>query len=305
MKNLQNIFIFVFCVMILNLTFSCGTEKNQSNEKIGENLKNEKIDENHDEVCDKQVGALTQNSSTKNFKTLKKGVLTIGTEYGYPPFEYLDRDGKTLIGFDVDLWNELCARLELKPKIFDTQWAGLFSSLETNRFDCVISAVTITKERDEKFLVTKPYIQNSQCYIVRKDFEKKLDFPRAIENLKVAYQAETVSDVFVNKLIDEGVQMQSFEYEKLMDAFDDLKFGRVEVVVAETVMSRILVKENPDIFRIDFVGEPDAFFGILVSRQNPESFEAIQSTIDQMYADGFMKNLEEKWIFDTQDKSEE
>lgn len=236
------------------------------------------------------------NQKTKNGLTLKEGVLTIGTEVGYPPFEYLADDGKTLIGFDVDMWNELCRRLNLVPKYYDTQWVGLFAALDSNRYDCVISAVTITEARQEKYLITKPYVQNSQCFIVRKDFKLNLDTPTKLEGLKVAYQAETVSDVFVEKLTAQGMHFKIYEYDKLLDAFSDLSFGRVDVVVAESVMSRMLVKNNPDVYRIDFVGKADAFFGILVSRDNPELFEKIQSTLDQMYADGWMQRNEEKWL---------
>lgn len=227
--------------------------------------------------------------------TIEKGVLRIGTEYGYPPFEYLDSDGKTLIGFDVDLWNELCKRLGLKPKVYDTQWIGLFSSLESNRYDCVISAVTITPNRKEKFLITTPYVQNAQSFVVRKDFTKMLDGPEKMEGLKVAFQSETVSDYYISSLVEKGLKANFFKYDKLMDAFVDLRFGRVDVVVAESVSSKNIVK-NETAFRIDFVGEPDAFFGILVNRNNEILFSKIQETLNQMYEDGFMSSIEEKWL---------
>lgn len=240
--------------------------------------------------------AQNKNKKTEDSLTLETGVLKIGTEFGYPPFEYLDSDGKTLVGFDVDLWNELCRRLGLVPKYFDTQWAGIFFGLETNRYDCIISAVTITEERKEHFLITKPYVQNSECFITGKKNAFAFDAPEKLDNKKVAYQAETVSDVYVSELLAAGHSFETFEYDKLMDAFDDLKFGRVDVVVAESVAARNLVKLNPDFFRIDFVGEPDAFFGILVNKSNPRLFEKIQTAMDTMYADGFMKTIEDKWL---------
>ena len=223
-------------------------------------------------------------------------VLRIGTEIGYPPFEYLDEDGKTLIGFDVDLWTELCHRLGMKAQVCDTQWTGILSGLDADRYDCIISAITITKERQERFLVTEPYVQNSECFIVNADrADKKIEGPEKLNGLKVAYQAETVSDVFVTDLIDNGADFTTFEYDKLLDAFDDLEFGRVDVVVAETAASGIIVRNRKNL-RIDFVGEPDAFFGIMVSKNNPELFNKIQSALAQMKQDGFINSLEEKWL---------
>lgn len=232
----------------------------------------------------------------KRAETIKPGVLVIGTEYGYPPFEYLSEDGKTLIGFDVDMWNELCRRMNLEPEVYDTQWAGLFSALETNRYDCVISAVTITPERKKKFLITKPYVQNSQCFIVSKNSGCKPRKPEGLKGFKVAYQAETVSDVFVTGLKEKGIKCDTFEYDKLLDAFDDLKFGRVDVVVAESVASKRIVESNEDNMIITYTGEADAFFGILVNKDNEVLYDKIQTTLDEMYEDGWMKANEEKWF---------
>lgn len=252
-----------------------------------------------------------------------KNILKIATEFGYPPFEYLDDDAKTLIGFDVDMWNEICRRLDMTPHYEDVQWSGIFSALEAERFDCIISAVTITKERKEKFLITRPYVLNSECFIVRtgnksndgkeneNDFSDSeenlfssdislnaavLDSPKKLSGLKVAFQAETVSDVYVTELLESGMKFETFEYDKLMDAFDDLKYRRVDVVVAESVAAKNLVKKNPDVYKIDYIAEPDAEFGILVNKKNPELFEKIESALDSMYDDGFMKDLEAKWL---------
>lgn len=243
-----------------------------------------------------------------------ENVLRIATEFGYPPFEYLDTDAKTLIGFDVDMWNEICRRLDMIPYYEDVQWSGIFSALEAERFDCIISAVTITPERKEKFLVTRPYVKNSECFIVRagtasdagkssdtgisSDSENNFvfDSPEKLSGKRVGFQAETVSDVYVSELIEKGMKFQTFEYEKLMDAFDDLGCSRLDVVVAESVAAKNLVKKNPDIYRIDYIAEPDAEFGILVNKKNSELFEAIEKTLDEMYEDGFMKTIEDKWL---------
>lgn len=236
------------------------------------------------------------NQKKSNSLTVKEGILTIGTEFGYPPFEYLDKDGKTLIGFDVDMWNELCFRLKLKPEFFDTQWIGLFPALESGRYDCIISAVTITPERKKNYLITTPYVQNSQCIVLRQTAERVIDEPKKLAGLKVAYQSETVSDVYVTELNKKGLKIKTREYDKLLDAFDDLSFGRVDALVAESVAAKNIVKNNPEKFRIDFIGEPDAYFGILVNKQNQQLFDLIQKALDSMYEDGWMARNEEKWL---------
>ena len=106
--------------------------------------------------------------------TVQKGKLTIGMEIGYPPFEYYAEDGKTPVGFDVELGTEIAKRLDLDAEFIDTAWDGIFAGLNTERYDVVISAATITPERVENFLFSNPYIGNGQAIIVRKDSNLKI-----------------------------------------------------------------------------------------------------------------------------------
>ena len=81
---------------------------------------------------------------------IEEGKLKIGMEVGYPPFEYFGQDGKTPCGFDVELGNAIAEKLGLKAEFIDTAWDGIFAGIDTKKYDCIMSAVTITPERKEK-----------------------------------------------------------------------------------------------------------------------------------------------------------
>lgn len=228
--------------------------------------------------------------------TLKNGILKIGIEYGYPPFEYLAEDGKTLIGFDVDMADEICRRLNLKPEYIDTQWAGIFEGLATNRYDILISAATIIPEREKHFWVTRPYVKNSECLIVNSGMKNILDKPEKLKGLKVACQEMSVSSVFVHEELLPKTEFEVFEYDKLLDAFEDLKLGRVDVVVAEAVASKNIVKNSDGKLRVDWYAEESHGFGMMVNKKNKEFFDVISRTLDDMYSDGFMKSIEDKYF---------
>jgi ABC-type amino acid transport substrate-binding protein len=87
-------------------------------------------------------------------------------EVGYPPMEYLAEDGKTQIGFDVDVAKRLAELLGLGVEFVDTAWDGIFFSLERGEYDCIISSVSITEPRQEKYLLTEPYVSNALCIVV-------------------------------------------------------------------------------------------------------------------------------------------
>lgn len=102
-------------------------------------------------------------------KTIKDGVLMVGMEVGYPPMEYLDDDGLTPIGFDVELSAKIGELLGLEVQIVNTAWDGIFAALDKGEFDLIMSSVSITPDRQEKFILTEPYISNKIVLVVPMD----------------------------------------------------------------------------------------------------------------------------------------
>ncbi len=105
---------------------------------------------------------------TAKIKTITNGVLTVGAEVGYPPMEYLADDGVTYIGFDIDVATAVAELLGLEVKFVNTAWDGIFAALEKGEFDCIMSAVSITEERQQKYILTEPYVSNRQQIVVAK-----------------------------------------------------------------------------------------------------------------------------------------
>ena len=73
-------------------------------------------------------------------------MLKIGTEGTYAPFTYHDASGK-LVGFDVEIGEEIAKRLGVKAEFLEGKWDGLIAGLDANRYDAVINQVGITEER--------------------------------------------------------------------------------------------------------------------------------------------------------------
>ena len=101
--------------------------------------------------------------------TIKPGVLMVGMEIGYPPMEYFGPDGRTPIGFDVEMAKALAAKMGLTVEFVDTAWDGIFSAVNTRKFDCIISSVTINPARLRAHNFSKPYIQNTLAIVIPKN----------------------------------------------------------------------------------------------------------------------------------------
>src|SRR5580658_4750670 len=97
----------------------------------------------------------------------KRGTLTIGTEAAYVPYEFF-KDGK-IIGYDPDIIEQVVPKIGVKAQLVDTAWNGIIPALYAGKFDCIISAMTITKERAEKVLFSMPYADASNVMFLRAD----------------------------------------------------------------------------------------------------------------------------------------
>lgn len=227
--------------------------------------------------------------------TVQKGKYLVGVEVGYPPFEYYADDGKTPMGFDIELGKEISKRLGLEVEFIDTAWDGIFAGLDTDRYDVVMSAATITEERKQNYDFSAPYIGNGQAVIVRKDSTLKINKFEDIAGLKVGYQAETTSDFYAKKQSAAlGFTYVENAYDKVMNAYDDLKLGRIDAVVSDSLVAVSYLAPADTEFKQVWAGTPDEYFGICMKKGNSELQSKVNATLEAMKKDGSLKAIYEK-----------
>ncbi len=226
--------------------------------------------------------------------TLRKGELCIGVNIAYPPFEYYDADGKTPLGFDMDLGRAIAEKMGLKATIIDVDWEGIFAGLDTRRYDCVISGVTITDERKAHYEFTKPYVGNGQAIILRKGTEGSIKSPEDLTGKKIAYLTESTSDVYMTKLAEKGLSFEALEYDDAMNTFADLKNGRCDAVVSDALVAIDYVSKADSPFVIVWQGDAEEVMGIGFKKGNVALQQAVDKALDELFADGTVKKLSEK-----------
>jgi polar amino acid transport system substrate-binding protein len=234
---------------------------------------------------------MTSCSRNSGGLTIKKGVLLIGMEIGYPPMEYYGVDGKTPMGLDVDMGRAIADIMGLEVEFVDTAWDGIFAGVETKRYDCIMSSVTITPERLIAHNFSKPYIGNAISIVSLKNSSIKPRNPQELAGLGVSYQAETTSKFFMAKLVESGLKYIPFEYDKVMNCFDELSLGRVDVIVTDSVVALDYTTAPNAQFEITWLGEPDEFFGICIKKGNDALTEAINKALDELFDEGTMRKI--------------
>jgi ABC-type amino acid transport substrate-binding protein len=222
-----------------------------------------------------------------SFETREEGVLSIGSDIPYPPFEFR-REGE-LVGLDIDLINEIAERLGLEPKVTDTSFDTIFTQLAGGRYDVVIAASTITPEREKEVNFSDPYYNNQQSLTINTGEGTDI---ASLDDLQsgdvVGVQNGTTGKSYAEENVPEGVEIRSFP--EGPDAYTALEAGQVVAVVHDepTALAEIEEREGLEIVRKMDTGE---VYGIAVDPSNEPLLEAINSALAEIIEDGTYEEI--------------
>jgi polar amino acid transport system substrate-binding protein len=200
-------------------------------------------------------------------------------------------------GFDYEVAQEIGKKLGVNVEIVDTAWDGIFSSLDSNRYDCIISSVSINPARQEAYNLTKPYIANKLVIVARNDAQ--ITSPQDLAGLRVATQTETTSDEYMRELRANGLAVRDedyYVYEKIIQCFDELLLNRVDAVMVDSVVAAYYMGTDADRFTIAWENDEAEPLGICLKKGNDALTAEIERIVDELYADGTMAALATKYF---------
>ncbi|MDR0322145.1 MAG: ABC transporter substrate-binding protein [Treponema sp.] len=224
--------------------------------------------------------------------TIADGLLSIGVEVGYPPMEYYDTDGITLLGFDIELAKALAEKLGMEAVFIDTSWEGIFAGLEAGRYDIAVN-ITILPERQKKFNFTRPYIDSSMTIVTLKDSPFKIETPKDIAGFRVSYQGYTTAQYFTERLREQGVLFPSFSYDKITNCFDDLKLRRLDIIVVDNIVAFNYAGEDTP-FEVVWQGPSGEYIGICLKKGNDALTAALDNALEELFEDGTLLAISQR-----------
>lgn len=280
-------------VFAMVLTFT-GCTSNNSEEASSETTSAETATTTSETEATEAATAAIDMSGVK---LMNDGILTVGMEVGYPPFEDFAEDGTTPVGYDVDFAKALGEKLGVEVNFINTAWDGIFQGIDKN-YDCVISAVTITDERKETMLFSEPYINNYQAVVVSPDFEGKITGFKDLDGLAIAVQKETTSDELMSDYVDTGsINCTISANEKITTCFTQLENGEVDAVVVDSTVADGYLSSNPDKYVKAYQddSEPEQF-GVAMGKENTDLQTAVNQAITQLTEEGFFDDNVAYWF---------
>ena len=228
--------------------------------------------------------------------TTNSKVLKVGIDDTYPPMEYKDEAGN-LTGFDIEMAKEIGKRMGKEVEFVSTAWSAVFTALNANKFDCIISSLSITEDRKKTIAYTRPYIANSQVIVVRSD-NTSINSENDLEGKIVAVQLGTTSEEACKEFTKVTPFKEFKKYEAMTEALSELKIGRVDAVVCDLVIGKYFVAKDTTSYKTVMTTLPNEPIGIGFKKSNAKSAEEVDEILGKMMDDGSLKAISEKWFGD-------
>lgn len=220
--------------------------------------------------------------------------IRVGMSGGYFPFTFVKQD--ELQGFEVDFINAIAAETGDEVAFSTMAFSGLIGALEAGRLDTVANQITITPEREAKFVFSQPYVYDGAQVVVRKGN----DAIKGVEDLRGKTVAVNLGSNFEELLralpYADDITIKTYE----SNIEQDTALGRVDAFVMDRVSSAQVIAESP--LPLQLAGPPFSEIRNALPFRNDEAGRALRDRVDAaittLKANGKLKEISEKWLAD-------
>jgi polar amino acid transport system substrate-binding protein len=219
-----------------------------------------------------------------------RGILKIGTDATYPPFEMVNTETGQPEGFDIDIMNKVCELNGWKPKYVITPFDGIISGLKGRKYDCIISAMSITPQREAIVSFSEAYYLAGQVIAVPAA-DTVIESVDDLRGRRVGVQLGTTGERMAKSL--PGVTV--FSFENIGAAFIDMKNGQIDAVLNDLPTTSEYIRRQGT---AKIVGEvlSREYYGIAVRRGDQELLTKIDSALINIKESGVYDQIKSRWF---------
>jgi polar amino acid transport system substrate-binding protein len=222
----------------------------------------------------------------------------IGVDATYPPFEFTGSDGQ-IQGFSIEVAQALCERMQVECEFTNQAWEGIIPALQANKFDAIVSSMSITEERKQQVDFTNKYYNTPPALAVPKDSDIAGVTPEDLAGKAIGAQVSTTHANYVQEKYPES-ELKTYpspdEY-KL-----DLANGRLDAAMDDSVvLSQWLETEEGACCKLLGTVESDPVIhgegaGIAIRKEDTALRDMFNKALDEIRADGTYQAINEKYF---------
>lgn len=246
--------------------------------------------------------------------------IRIATEGAYAPWNFTDSSGK-LVGFELDLAEDLCKRMNAECEIVAQAWDGIIPALQAGKYDAIMAGMSITEERKKVITFSRSYAATPAKFVVLKD-SPSAGFTTALEDMNldeisaeeqqaidqivaefkgktIGVQTATTHENFLRAHLGDEVDIRTYDTQENLDL--DLEAGRVDAALAAmSYWVPLLEKDtgkNMVMVGCGLTGGPfGAGVGVGVRQADQDLADKFTAAINEAIADGTVSKLATQWF---------
>lgn len=224
----------------------------------------------------------------------REGLLRVGTEAAYPPFEFIDAQGQ-FAGFDVDLARELGARWGVEVQFVNVHFDGLYDALLTNKCDLVLSALPYDRTRTRDVGYSATYFDAGQVLVTAVD-NSALQGIADLDGARLAVELGAEGHQLARQYArDKGLTVEIVPLRETLEVFEALRNGEVDALIADKVTA----------LQYQGLGYPMRLAGpqltndpyvIATPLDAPITLERVDEALAEWRANGWLDSLTQRWF---------
>ena len=211
----------------------------------------------------------------------KAGKLLVATSPDFPPFESLE--GDAVVGIEPDIMALICDKLGVEAEFVQMDFDSVLIGIQAAKYDCAMSGITVTPDRQKNMLFTDPYYNAAQVIVVAEgsSIAGKADLAGKVASVQTGTTAESGCQ-------DEGIDVQAFAANA--DAKAALTTGKVDAWVVDNLTAMQMVEDGDGLVILDekMTEEPYAFAFAMGSE---DLVAAINEALNELVADGTVEGI--------------
>jgi len=216
------------------------------------------------------------------------------TEATYPPFEYIDETGK-IKGFDIEIAQAICQQMKASCQFDNQAFNSLLPSLALGKFDAIISALGITKEREQQVAFSNSYYTPSGSFTALTTRKYTLN---DLQGKTIGVQIGSTYEKYLNDNYGDHITIKT--YASIQDALLDLKSERIDMVLADTPIIQTWIKQDRSYSIVDKpISNANYFgtgYGIAVRHDNQALQQAVNAALAAIKSNGTYTKIAKKYF---------
>jgi len=228
---------------------------------------------------------------------LERGVLRVGMEPGYMPFELTNKKGE-IIGFDVDMAKRMAKAMDVELELVSTAWDGIIPALLTQKFDVIMSGMTLTQQRNMQINFADPYIVIGQTILIRKELAGKVENYQDLNDPQYTLGSKlgTTGEQATKRMIPRA---EYISYETEQEGILELVNGKIDAFIYDLPYNAaaFVQRGQGKLVHLDtpFTYEPLAW---AVRKGDYDFINWLNNFLNQARNDGTYEKIYAKWFKD-------